>query len=91
MRRTRIALAAAMFSALMAATPAAAYTNGSGKSQEAPGWGHAADNCDELIEKQRDRGNHARGGPKGPTEDGAEAPTNCDHYWQNDGFIGNAD
>ena len=88
MARTKITLAAAIFSVLMAATPAAAYSNGGGKSREARGQGRAAENCDEAIEKQRDRNTQAKGGPKGPTENGTDSPNNCDHYWQNDGFIG---
>lgn len=91
MARTRLTLAAAALTVLVAASPATAYSRGGGRSAEAPGQSRAAENCDRLILEQRNRGTHAKGGPKRPTESGTEAPTNCDHYWQNDGFIGNGD
>ena len=91
MTRTRISLAAAIFTVLVAATPASAYSQGRGNSAMAPGQSRAQENCDQQMLEQRRRGVHARGGPKGPTEDGTEAPTNCDHYWQTDGFIGHSE
>ncbi|MDQ4144562.1 MAG: hypothetical protein M3198_12630 [Actinomycetota bacterium] len=91
MTRTRITLAAAILSVLVSAAPAAAYSRGEGRSSEAPGQERAAEACDELILNQRNAGRTAGGGPKAPTEDGTEAPTNCDHYWQSDGFIGNSE
>ncbi len=89
MNRKRITLAAAILSVLVSAAPASAYSRGGGHSDTAPGQERAAENCDQHILDQRNAGRSAGGGPKGPTEDGTEAPTNCDHYWQNDGFIGN--
>lgn len=82
-------LAAAFLSLLLAGPPAAAYTKGGGRSYEAPGQEKAMDNCDANILDQRQRGTVAWGGPKQPTEEQTEAPTNCDHFWQNDGYIGN--
>ena len=68
---------------------ALAVSNGGGNSANAPGQAKAAANCGGLssgtIGKQVANGVQAGGGPKA-----AEAgPTNCDHYWQTSGAIGN--
>jgi hypothetical protein len=89
MARTKICLAAAILTVLVSVTPAAAYSKGGGNSDQARGQERAMENCDQHVLDQRRNGVHAGGGPKGPTEDGFEAPSNCDHFWQNDGYIGN--
>lgn len=45
---------------------------------------HAAANCGRNIDKQTAAGTTAGGGPKA----GIPAPTNCDHFFQNEGIIG---
>jgi hypothetical protein len=45
----------------------------------------AVANCSASIDQQTADGVQAGGGPK----DVFPAPTNCDHYWQNHGYIGN--
>jgi hypothetical protein len=49
----------------------------------------AAENCDANFVKQADKGVTVGGGPK-TGEAGTEesAPTNCDHFFQREGFIG---
>lgn len=42
-------------------------------------------NCGAVIAKQYANGVAAGGGPK----EGIPAPTNCDHFFQNFGLIGN--
>jgi hypothetical protein len=46
---------------------------------------HAMDNCAANIDKQAAKGVSAGGGPKA----GIPAPTNCDHFFQDQGIIGN--
>lgn len=41
--------------------------------------------CEKNIDKQTAKGTSAGGGPKA----GVPAPTNCDHYYQSIGSIGN--
>jgi hypothetical protein len=43
------------------------------------------DGCPKAIEKQTEKGVEAGGGPK----EGVPAPTNCDHFFQFTGDIGN--
>lgn len=86
----RRAFAAAFLSLVLAAPPAAAYTKGAGRSDQAPGQEKAMDNCDAKILDQTRRLLVAGGGPKQATEESAEVPTNCDHFWQVDGYIGNS-
>lgn len=81
--------ATAFLSLLLVASPAAAATKGGGASLQAPGYERAIEICDWHILDQLGRVVHSGGGPKEPTEEDAQAPTNCDHYWQTDGFIGN--
>ena len=89
MSRRRTALTAGLLALLLSASPAAAYSRGKGRSGDAPGQGRAVENCDSQVLDQKRRGVVAKGGPKRPNEEGSEAPANCDHYWQNDGYIGN--
>ena len=46
---------------------------------------HAVAACEKTIDKQTAKGVAAGGGPKA----GTPAPTNCDHYYQDIGAIGN--
>lgn len=74
---------------LLSAAPAGAYSRDKGRPKERPpGQDRAVENCDSHVLDQNQRGVHAKGGPKRPNEDGSQAPSNCDHYWQNDGYIG---
>jgi hypothetical protein len=63
----------------MAALPAAAA--GYGPSENP----HAVAACVKNIDKQTAKGVAAGGGPKA----GVPAPTNCDHFYQSGGAIGN--
>ncbi len=50
----------------------------------------AAENCDANFLKQAAKGVTARGGPKrGEAGTEESAPTNCDHFFQREGYIGN--
>ncbi len=73
MRRLLAVTGLALSMALATAVPAAAQTD---KSMQ---------NCGRVIEKQSEKGIVAGGGPKA----GIPAPTNCDHFFQNRGSIGN--
>ena len=84
----RRALVAAVLLSLVLTSPASAYSRGGGKSDRAPGQERSTENCDSHVLDQKQRGVNARGGPKRPSEETNEAPTNCDHFWQNDGHIG---
>ena len=46
---------------------------------------HAVAACEKNIDKQTAKGVSAGGGPKA----GVPAPTNCDHFFQENGSIGN--
>jgi hypothetical protein len=46
---------------------------------------HAVAACEKNIAKQSAKGVTAGGGPKA----GTPAPTNCDHFYQDNGTIGN--
>lgn len=95
--RTRFALAGAALTLVAGAAgpPATAQTTGAGNSSDAPGQEKAAENC-TTVWSERQEDTRARGGPKsGPSEgpvgsypDGS-GPTNCDHFWQQQGAIGN--
>jgi len=73
------------------ATTALAVSGGGGKSGTAPGQARAAANCGigaanvGTIDRQVAAGIQAGGGPKSVDV----APTNCDHFWQGQGAIGN--
>jgi hypothetical protein len=71
--------------ALIIAAPALALSNGGGNSADAPGQANAKENCHQAYVGQNARGVQAGGGPKA-AETG---PLNCDHYWQDNGSIGN--
>lgn len=67
-----------------------AQTNGGGNSADAPGQARAAENCTNVWSNiQADL--VAGGGPKSQPVPGVgtTGPTNCDHFWQGTGVIGN--
>jgi hypothetical protein len=89
-RRTLVAVLATLVLGLFA-VPASAQSNGGGKSGDAPGQARAAANCEHVWgELQADL--VAGGGPKSKpvaSIDATSGPTNCDHFWQSEGVIGN--
>ena len=95
--RARFALAGATLTLIagVVGQPAIAQTTGAGQSSTAPGQENAEANCTEVwSERQEDT--RAGGGPKsGPSEGPVgsfpegSGPTNCDHFWQSQGAIGN--
>ena len=91
MRHTTLAAAVAAFALGILPASAAAQSNGSGNSGDAPGQERAAANCTHVwSELQADL--VAGGGPKSepvPSIGGTSGPTNCDHFWQSEGIIGN--
>jgi hypothetical protein len=83
-RKTQRAMLAMLAIGAFAA-PASAQTNGGGNSANAPGQERAAANCIQVWSViQADL--VAGGGPKSQV---ATGPTNCDHFWQSEGIIGN--
>ena len=73
------------------ATSAAAQSNGSGKSGEAAGQVRAAENCTNVWSVLQ-ANLVAGGGPKSGVVESigtTSGPTNCDHFWQSEGIIGN--
>lgn len=86
MKRQLSALAAAaVLLAVLAAGNALGMSNGGGNSSNAPGQARAEEQCMNVW------GNVqatlvAGGGPKTSILTG---PTNCDHFWQSEGVIGN--
>lgn|SRR6266542_1484112 len=71
---------------------AVAHSPGSGRSEFAPGQANtdyiAVANCDEVIERQRER-EILRDVTSEEVDD--DAVTNCDHRWQLAGVLGNGD
>lgn len=91
MRRKAFVVVLAMLALGLFAAPAWAQSNGKGNSSNAPGQAQAEANCmDVWSELQADL--VAGGGPKShPVESigSTSGPTNCDHFWQSEGIIGN--
>lgn len=56
-----------------------------GKAATAPGQVQALTNCEEVFFRQLEMGVSAGGGPK----EGIPGPENCDHFFHNEGIIGN--
>jgi hypothetical protein len=75
---------AALVATLVLSVPAMAASPGSGNSGNAPGQARAQENCVRTVDRQTAKGVAAGGGPKA----GIPAPTNCDHFFQSEGFIG---
>jgi hypothetical protein len=98
MQQVWLAGTAFVLLATVSVAGAQAASNGGGNSANAPGQENATENCEELSDYQYNeyKGNGPGGGyltgaykgngndPK--TED--EALANCDHSWQEGGYIG---
>lgn len=87
MRRILLVLSVAALMATMivaTAMPAFAVANNP-NAADAPGQAKAAENCGEVLGKQTSNRVRAGGGPK----EGFLGPSNCDHYYQSTGRIGN--
>lgn len=93
MRRNTLVAVLVTLALGLFAVPASAQSNGGGNSGDAPGQAQAAANCTNVwSELQADL--VAGGGPKSePVESDSgpftTGPTNCDHFWQGAGIIGN--
>jgi hypothetical protein len=94
MRRLLVAAVAFAFGLAMAGT-ALAQTSGGGSSGSAPGQERAAAQCEQVwseIQAELRTGGGPKSGPSvGPigTYPEGSGPTNCDHFWQGQGAIGN--
>ena len=85
MRKVILLICSCVVAAVLA--PAAsgyAFIDAHGKAFEAPGLQKAAAQCQTVIDLQTMREIVAGGGPKA----GTPAPTNCDHFFQIIGAIG---
>jgi hypothetical protein len=87
--------ATAVSIALGASGVALAQTGGGGNSGDAPGQVQASAQC-EVVWSEIQADLRVGGGPKsgasvGPigTYPDGSGPTNCDHFWQGQGAIGN--
>ena len=91
MRRKALTAVVATVAFGLFGTSAPAQTNGGGKSGDAPGQERATANCTHVWgELQADQ--VAGGGPKSAVVESlgtTSGPTNCDHFWQSEGIIGN--
>jgi len=91
MRRKTAATVLATLALGILTGSASAQSNGSGKSGDAPGQARAEANCMHVWDElQIDL--VAGGGPKSepvPSIGSTSGPTNCDHFWQTEGIIGN--
>jgi len=76
-------------------TGASAMSNGGGNSGDAPGQERAEQQCENVwanIQADLRAGGGPKSGPSsGPIGDypDGSGPTNCDHFWQLQGAIGN--
>jgi predicted metal-binding membrane protein len=92
MGRAVLLVVVAAVATLAFATAALAVSGGGGQSATAPGQVTAAAQCGigkenfGTIDRQVAAGIQAGGGPKSVDV----APTNCDHFWQTSGAIGNS-
>lgn len=92
MRRAVLLVLVAAIAMLVFAAAALAVSGGGGQSANAPGQAIAAAKCGigrenvGTIDRQIAAGIQAGGGPKSVDV----APTNCDHFWQTSGAIGNS-
>ena len=95
MKRSFVVLSLAVVFSGAGSTSAAALTNGGGASPDAAGQERAESQCVSVYSVlQEDL--RAGGGPKSGISDGpigtypeGSGPTNCDHFWQLQGAIGN--
>ncbi len=87
---TVAALMAVMLVAGESYACAFAYTPASGGSSQGTIPEQAAENCEANFLKQAAKGVTVGGDPKAGEAGTLEsAPTNCDHFFQREGFIGN--
>jgi hypothetical protein len=95
MRRTLVAATVAVL-ALATTGSAVAQSGGGGNSLDAPGQDRAAEQCEAVwsdIQAELRAGGGPKSGPStGPigTYPEGSGPTNCDHFWQGQGAIGNS-
>ncbi len=82
---TVAALMAVMLVAGAGSAFAKAYTEESGGPSQGNITEQADDNCEANVMKQTEEEVAAGGGPK----QDIDAPTNCDHFYQREGNIGN--
>ena len=95
MRRLLVVLPLAVLLSAAGTTSAVAMTNGGGTSGDAVGQVRAETQCVTVYSVlQEDL--RAQGGPKSGISEGpigtypeGSGPTNCDHFWQLQGAIGN--
>jgi hypothetical protein len=95
MRRLLVVLPLAVLLSGAGTTSAVAMTYGAGASGDAPGQLRAEDQC-ETVWSVLQEDLRAQGGPKSGISEGpvgtypeGSGPTNCDHFWQLQGAIGN--
>ena len=92
MRRAVLLVLVTAVAMLVFAAAALAVSGGGGQSAAAPGQKVAGANCGigqanvGTIDRQIAAKIQAGGGPKSVDV----APTNCDHFWQTSGAIGNS-
>jgi hypothetical protein len=92
MKRMIIVLTVAALMAVMLVVGAGsafavAYNEVSGGPSQAEINDEAGENCEENVMKQTEEDVAAGGGPK----QDIDAPTNCDHFYQREGNIGDND
>jgi hypothetical protein len=95
MKRMAVVVASMAAVVLGASGNAIAQTNGGGNSANAPGQERAASQCENVwsnLQAELRAGGGPKSGPSvgpiGTFPDGS-GPTNCDHFWQGQGAIGN--
>jgi hypothetical protein len=95
LKRIGASSASVLVIGLATASGALAQTNGGGNSGNAPGQERAAEQCENVwstIQADLRAGGGPKSGPSvgpiGSYPDGS-GPTNCDHFWQGQGAIGN--
>ena len=95
MKRITLVAVSATVLALATAGSAFAQSGGGGNSGDAPGQERAAAQCEnvwDVIQVDLRAGGGPKSGPSvGPigSYPGGSGPTNCDHFWQGQGAIGN--
>ena len=94
-RRLTTLVAMTVMTVMLVAGPAFAWAlpGTPGDDETIPGQPIAGANCDKNIEKQFSMGLSAGGGPKANVPFAGdpsilEVPLNCDHFWQERGYIG---
>lgn len=85
MKRFVVMLAVVAVLMVALAAPAFAFAYNPNGLANGKGQGIALEKCGNAVNKQQSKGVSAGGGPK----EGLEGPSNCDHYYQLEGFIGN--